>query len=284
MADESDVILQSADGEKLTALGAAKDLGFFFWLFSAVVGAPSIISLFQTVFIDFRLFDLLQWILDGYQDILSVLGDLIEPASQYFFSLLSPVLGFDLQLQPHWRPLFIVLSIFISANARSLWIDGYKVTTFLFAAIMLISAVAGSWFAGIVPSNADWMMQGAAAAVPVLMLFSGMWLSYALATLFFGFAEGYRKPLSSYILRGFALSFSAFVIASLLSLIMSSDQFSGVLVLFSGMFFYGAFWVFEGFRTHDVPEVRFGLRVLGGYIFAIFILSVNVIVQAFGGS
>ncbi|MAK60146.1 MAG: hypothetical protein CMK09_04130 [Ponticaulis sp.] len=279
-----DVILQNTEGEDLTLWGAIRDLGFIFWLFTFVIGAPSILSLIQTVFVDFRFVDLLQWIIDGYSQLLDTLASVLEPIAIALFRQMKSLFGFDLSLRPHWQPLFIVLSIFISANTRSLWNDGYRETTFLFAFFMVIAALLGSWIAGVIPSNAVWWMQGLAAAAPTFLLFVGMWVAYGLASLIFTFPEGYRKPLASYLLRGCMLGISAFILAAVISFVRPTNTHSGVLVLFSGMFLYGAFWVFEGFRTRDVPEVRFGLRVVGGFLFAIVFLGLNLILSITTGN
>lgn len=77
-------------------------------------------------------------------------------------------------------------------------------------------------------------------------------------------------------------AFRAFLIAGLLSLFNSVRAHAGVLVLFSGMFLYGAYWVFDGFRTREVPEVRFGLRVVGGFLFAFVLLVLDLILKLLG--
>ena len=160
MQIEDEVIVDSIDGGKLTLFGAAKDLGFFFWLFSAVVGAPSVLSLFKTVFVDLSFSGFLETLIAGYRELLDTIAGLLEPIATAVIHRFGTWLDFELELQPHWQPLFVLISIFITANIRTLWNDGYAKTTILFGAVMVLFALIGSWIAGIIAPQAPWWAQG----------------------------------------------------------------------------------------------------------------------------
>lgn len=277
MKDSDQVLIETEQGETLTLFGAVRDLGFIFWLFAACVGAPSIISLVQTIFVDFRLLNLLQWILDGYRDILDILASTLEPIALSLFDQISNVVALDLDLLPHWQPLFIILTMFISANSRTLWADGYRKTMFVFITCMVTFALVGSWIAGLVSPQAAWWWQGLAAAAPVFCLFIGMTISYTIAWLCYGFSRPYRKPLYRYMLRGSILAAIAFILASCFSAFNILKAHSGLTVLLAGLFVYGLYWTREGFKDADIPEVRFGLRLTGGFLFAIIVIGLNTL-------
>lgn len=278
------VLLQTEDDKALTLGQALRDLGFMFWLFTAVVGAPSIVSLMQTVFVDFKLTELLQWLVDGYRDLLNIVGATLEPLANGLLAGFSGLFDVDLTLQKHWQPLFIVLGIFISTNTRTLWDDGYRKPAITFVLVMICFTLIGSWISGVIAPNADWWLQGLAAGAPVLCLFLGLTLAYWLADLMFGFAQPYRKPLWHYPKRGAVLAIAAFALAALIAILPTGRSHAGLLVLFSGLFLYGLYWTYAGFRDRDVPEVRFGLRVVGGFLFASLVLAIDFGFQLTGAA
>lgn len=261
--------------EALTFWQAIKDLGFISWLFATIVGAPSIVSLVQTVFIDVQFTALLQWLIDGYNQLLLTITVILNPLAARVLSLAEELLNIPLELQRHWQPLFVLLAIFISSNTRSLIDDGYMKPAIVFAPVMLVFALAGAWTAGVVPASAIWWMQGVAVSVPIFLLFVGMFISYQVAWMIFGFSQPYRKPLLSYLKRGLTLALAAFFIAAVMSSTSLIDAHSGLLTLFLGMAVYGSFWIREGFSQNDIPEIRFGLRLVGGFVFAVALLGLD---------
>ena len=275
MDDLKTVLLEDDGAQRLTLLQAVKDLGFVFWLFTALVGAPSIVSLMQTVFLDFQLSSLVQWVIDGYRQLLGVIAGALNPLANLVLGAFNGLLSVELKLQDHWQPLFIVLSLFISANTRSLWDDGYKKPAIVFVATMAVFTLIGTWIAGVIQPDAAWWRQGIAAGAPVLCLFLGLTLAYAIASVAFDFTQPYRKPLSSYVRRGFGLGAAAFIAGSALSVSRLIDGHAGLLVLFTGLFLYGLYWLREGFREREIPEVRFGLRVVGGFLFAMLVVGID---------
>lgn len=273
-------INDAASPERISLWMVLKDLSFVSWLFAAIVGAPSILSLVQIVFIEYRPTELLQWILDGYEDLLDVLTGFLAPLAAVVIDLVRDWLEVPLVLQDHWQSLFVLLSIFISANTRSLLDDNYPKTASVFLPIMIIAVLAGSWAAGVIPADGVWWLQGLAVGLPVLILFLGMTLAYAIASVAFGLDTTYRKPLHSYVLRGIFIGVSAFLIAGAIDLTGLIDSHAGIFTLFTGMAIYGLYWLRAGLVDSDLPEVRFGLRLVGGFAFAALIVLLDIVYAA----
>ncbi|MEM6410345.1 MAG: hypothetical protein AAF683_02265 [Pseudomonadota bacterium] len=261
--------------DELTVWTAAKDLGFISWLFAAVVGAPSVLSLTQIVFVDFSPTELLQWLLDGYNDLLSVLTAILSPIATVAVAFIEGIIEVPLELSRHWQPLFVLLVIFISSNTRALLDDGYPKPAIVFAITMVIAAFGGALSAGVIPPEGPWWLQGMAVGVPVLAMFTGMFVAYGIAAAALDFNQPYRKPLLAYLKRGVVLGLAAFVVAGTISLTGLIDTHAGLLTLFIGMAVYGAYWLRAGFADGDVPEIRFGLRLVGGFVFAIVIVALD---------
>ena len=150
--------------------GALDDLGFFYGLFTLIVSGPSIVSLLQTIFIDHRLVDALQWIVDGYNDIAAALGRVCEPLLAPLIAWINDLFALDLSLQPHWRPLFILLLMFALGVARAAWSDGLQLRAIAIALIGGAGALAGAVIAGLLPLSGGWLMQAIIAGAPVLVL------------------------------------------------------------------------------------------------------------------
>ena len=249
------------------------------WFFAAVIGAPSILSLIQVVFIDFTLTDLIQWLLDGYNDLLSVLSILLTPLGRLLIDFIGGLVDVPIELAQHWQPLFVLLAIFISSNTRALFDDGYPKPALIFIMFMVPAALIGAWLAGAVPADSPWWLQGLAVGLPVMLLFTGMFLSYAVSSFALKFRRPYRKPLMAYLFRGARLAIAAYLIAALISATGLIDTHAGILTLFVGLAVYGAYWLRAGFVENDLPEIRFGLRLVGGFIFAMIIIALDIVIK-----
>src|SRR5262249_38676695 len=105
--------------EELSFQDAIKDIGRFPALYSAVVGAPSKLAIIQAIIKQWRLTPAFQWIVDGYSSITAQLGSYVEPFILPAIAWIHSVLHWPLVLYPHLRPVFLLLSIFIVAVARS---------------------------------------------------------------------------------------------------------------------------------------------------------------------
>jgi hypothetical protein len=113
-----------AKPEKLTLAEALKDLGWFPLAFAVVVGGPSVLTILQELFVNHKLVPALQWIVDGYQRIMAALGAVVEPWVQPAIDWVNARFGWQLVLDPVWRPLFALTMVIAMGDARTRWRGG----------------------------------------------------------------------------------------------------------------------------------------------------------------
>lgn len=89
---------EQAQPSQLTLLAALKDLGWFSGIFATVVGAPSILAIIQAVFIDYNLIPLLQWIVDGWNQLLYFLSMAIEPGAIWIIQIINNLVDLNMDL------------------------------------------------------------------------------------------------------------------------------------------------------------------------------------------
>lgn len=166
---------EKENSQRLTLGQAIKDLGWFWWLFTCIVGGPSILSIHQTIFVDFQLTDLLQWIVDGYENLVTRLHTIILPMVEPIFDWVETVLGWELTLYPHWVPLFALISIPALSIIRATdFKNDFK--GFFGGLIFLVGGLTGSVIGGTVPTDGtdDAQLYGAAATIfmPLCLVFA----------------------------------------------------------------------------------------------------------------
>lgn len=248
-----------ADAPKLTLLQAVKDLGWFSSLFATAAGAPSILSILQKVFIDHRLVDALQWIVDGYNTLVGLAAHVVEPALDPIVSWLSSITGWNLQLHPHWRPILVLNLIFYVSMVRTIAPKSLLFFSGIVAAIFTSLAI------GLMPIDGGWGVQAAIAALPVavFMLFS-MIDSFEISVVSVGI-------IMTALVAG---------IASALTFAPGLQQGAGIVTLGSVVIAMGIFALTLG----DRAGMRLGLLVLGGFLAAGLIFAASMTVGALGGS
>ena len=156
---------------------AAKDIGYFWVLFSAVVGAPSLLVILESVFVQHRLVEALQWIPDGWNGVTAVLGAIVEPLAKPLIDALNEQFSLDLTLDPLWRPLFALYLTTLTSFIRGLPRDredsalkdfGTRIAVFLLMGFFGLFAVLG---AGLRSSWSSWDVVGMIACMTALGLF-----------------------------------------------------------------------------------------------------------------
>jgi hypothetical protein len=103
--------------------GAYKDIARFSTMYSAVVGAPSILAIIRAAFTEWRLTPVFQWIVDGYHQITAQLASYGEPYILLAITWINALLGRHLIINPIWRSVFLLLSIVGVAITRWRWSD-----------------------------------------------------------------------------------------------------------------------------------------------------------------
>jgi hypothetical protein len=267
---------------------ALSDLGFFYALFTLIVSGPSVLSLLQTVFVEHRLIDALQWIVDGYNDIAAVVGGVLEPLLAPAIGWLERLLGVELTLQPYWRPLFILLSMFVIGWTRTAWRAGAHVSGAAFFAFGMVGALIGAAAAGIAPSTISGrgLLEVIIAGTPVLVL--GLFLAAPLAAPLAVVNDALPEEGRPSLLWGMAIYCVLTVcvaclgaVAALLWAEAGQRDGAGVLGLGTVIVLVGAisFLVTTGPSRYALNAARLGLVLLGGFFTAGLILAADAVLK-----
>lgn len=261
--------VQAQAGARLTFREAIADLGFFSWLFALIVAGPSILSLFQSVFIDHRLIDALQWIVTGYDRVAAVLGAMFEPLVQPIIDWISARLNWDIDLHPHWRPIFILAMMILVAEARSALRENDFWRALREVTIGGAGALTGALIAGTIPTDAAWWMQALMATAPIAVGFA-----------FYLVAEW---EWSASIWLGGALVTAAFLIFSMITCAaLPLGNGEGIVCLAALVFFAGVSFTHGGVANSNLFDARMGLTILGGFFAAALIIAADAALRAWG--
>lgn len=263
--------------DRLTLRAALHDLGWFPATFAAIVGGPSVLALLQIIFVEHRLIDALQWIVDGYNDIVAVIGNALEPLLMPVIAWLNGFFDWRLVLHPHWKPFLMLVMTFVAGLARTGMSEAKPVDFIAFAA-MAVGAFLGAVAVGLVPLNAGWWAQGLAAAAPWALV---IWIS-GLVLLLFG-ARGSAGNALFALLFGAALAAIAFVLGAGLTFVPGIEGGAGLLASGLALIAIGVLALLAGFKSRDALIARVGLTMLGGFVAAGMILAADAGVKALGG-
>lgn len=266
MADE-------AKPENLTLWGALKDLGWLPLAFTVIVGAPSILAILESVFVNHQLAPALQWIVDGYNRVMAVVGAVVEPLVQPAIDWVNARLNWSLTLDPVWRPAFALGMVFALAYMRTGLREG-SVGDALVSAALTLGFLTAALLTGLLAAGPGWLAQGAVAAVPVAMCglvlaaldaSSGDWRSARDAAVFFG-----------------GLAVFSFAISAGLSFVPGLAQGGGLLVWGGLIALFGVGFALLGLSKGNRVSTRVGLTMLGGFVAAGLILVADWGLKALG--
>jgi len=242
-----------------------KDFRWFPLIFSALVGGPSILSIVQQVFVEHQLIGLLQWIVDGYNDLMSLLGVVLEPLFAPFIRRLNDQNDWDLHLYPHWRPLFALSMVLVMSLVRSERQAGKAGSGYLVLLAFGFPALIGSLMAGLCPISGGWWVQG----VSSLLAFG----------LIGGFVTMVAFGPDKWIAGCGVVTVLLFTAGVGLSFIPGLQRGAGMFALGICIALLGLrFWV-AGRSEEDATFTRFGLTILGGFTCAGAILLADWIVK-----
>jgi hypothetical protein len=274
-----------ADGAKpgkLTLGEALKDLGWFPIALALLVGGPSVLAILESVLVDHELVPALQWIMDGYNRVMTLLGAVVEPLLVPAIAWLNALLRWTLTLDPVWRPLFALGMVFVLAFARAAWRDGDHGQAVAWLVGISIGALLGAVLAGLVPGKSDWWVQGLRAALPIFGLFALVGLTEAAIDIAQGHAGEAAKSLGA--ATGFALRFGLFAYALAAGLSFAPGLAAGAGVLaFGGLVaLLGIIMVGIGMIGNNRFNTRLGLITLGGFVAAGLVLVADWALKALG--
>ncbi|MGQ0531636.1 MAG: hypothetical protein ACT4OF_02965 [Caulobacteraceae bacterium] len=264
---------------RLSLRGAISDLGWPWLVFATIVGAPSILALLQMVFVEHRLSDALQWIVDGYNDIVGVVGAMLEPILRPALAWLNETFDWGLVLQPHWKPLFMLATVRLSANARLAVQPPLKpYDIFVSLPLVVLVTLAGVVLSGCIAIDGSWLMQGAIAALPIGFMMLAMSIMGASSE--FVHQGGISGRFAASLLDAFFFTLIAWLLGATLTFLPGVEMGAGVLGLGALLLVQALLSVLAGLNTGSVYGTRMGLIMLGGFFTAGVILIADAILRA----
>ncbi len=274
-------------GHRLTLKQAIDDAGWIYTLFAAAVSAPSLLSLLQMIFVEHRLVDALQWIVDGYNDIVGVLGSVFEPLLEPLIAWVNAVFDWRLDLQPHWKPLFLLAMVRVSASARiNLRPPGNTFNprppiniydTFVSVPLLAIATLAGVVAAASVPIDGNWQAQGAMTAILVATMRAAMAVLGAISELIN--MRRISPRFFASIADAVAFTLIAYLLGAGFSFIPGVASGAGIIAFAVMLLAEGALSLSVGLGNFSLYGTRLGLIVLGGFLVAALILVADVAIR-----
>jgi hypothetical protein len=263
-----------AKPEKLTLWEALKDLGWFSFWFAVIVGGPSVLAILEEVFVNHQLVPALQWIVDGYQRIMGVLGAIVEPLVQPAIEWINARFGWNLMLDPVWRPVFALCMVFLMAFVRKYIRNGDVARAVGVGGVVAIGFLTAALLIGLFAAGPGWLAQGAVAAV-LIATFGVVGAARNAA------GGDWRKVGSAVGNLGEPVLF-LFAIGAGLSFVPGLAQSGGLIVLGGMIALLGVVWVGSGLSGGDRSDTRVGLTTLGGFVAAGLILAADFALKALG--
>lgn len=123
--------------------------GRAYWLnFLSIMGAISMVALVINGF-EIGVSQTFYYIIDYFNRFLGVAIGWLEPAIEY----ISRIIGIDVDLLPHWKHIYVITSVYFSANAINTWTSGDRFTGAFELVLGLFVGVFVFWAAGSVSIN-----------------------------------------------------------------------------------------------------------------------------------
>ena len=256
---------------------AIKDIGFSWWLFGIVVGFPSVALIVQRVFVDRSVSVLAQGILDSYNAALETFGSLFEPFLLVGMSVLNEALGYHLELNSVWRPLFVPDLIILLSATRLGFRLKERASTVSSLVLGFAMALIGCVIASAMLKESSWLSQAFLSALPFFSLMLGQFagrLLISLATLDFAEAANTAGRAAS---RLPAYFFGPALVTLLLLAFGAPERGAGILGLGIFVSMLGAFFVAWGMQSKLIARTRFGLTVLGPFVGASLLYLIDAL-------
>lgn len=263
---------------RLTFWKGLKELGWFFGIYMAVVGGPSMLQIGQFAFPHFRLTPFFQWIVDGWRNLSNALNAVIAPIIQPAIDWLAGALNLHLTLDPVWTALFSLMSVLIVGTLRHAWASNWMHTLTIGAVAMLVAFV-GSIAAGVAAAHGGMIAQGLVA----FAMSTAILLCYLLVRLT---STPDTKSAGRILWREGVIGLHLAVAAGVIAVVLASwpvlTSTSGLLLLAIALAAFGIAGIVAGLDTKDVETLRVGLTVLGGFATALLIVGFDLLFQLFG--
>jgi hypothetical protein len=265
-------------------LRALMSLGFFPLLVMGL-GGFSVIDIIEKAILE-REFDLIapfEFLLSGYQRVTGWLADIVEPLFAPLVLWINDLFGWRLELQPHWRSLF-VLGLTWAARIWRVYATQRdhpnRRDVFVVCIGLAAAALIGALVAGLAPAETTWLSQGMSAAAPIAFLSLGYYLWTCTLT-----PDTKLWEWLACFGVAFATGAVLFALAAALSLAPGMERAAGLTLLGAAVIFLGL----REFKRRPAGDVtdesmlttgKFGLTILGGFMAAALILLSNAVVSA----
>lgn len=97
-------------------------VGYAWWFFSIVFGAPSVLAIAEALFDGFEISSPFSYVIDLYRRLVSTLDGILRPLILIPLEYVNDFFGVKLSFDPMWSYLFGLAMLFVSAIARAFWI------------------------------------------------------------------------------------------------------------------------------------------------------------------
>jgi hypothetical protein len=289
---------EQAQPFRLTLLAALKDLGWFSGIFATLVGAPSILAIIQAVFVDYNFVPLIQWIADGWNQLLHFLSMAIEPGVIWIIQIINNLVDLNMELHAHWRPIFALSMVLVMSSVRQDWTQGRNLRAFKFLIINTCVVLIISISIGLSPPNepvtfASQLVNAATLFKDAGWILSFLWGLFAnfvvispligsAYVLFIKHAPVFTPYLVSVFTFPFFLIFNLnwFLGINIFEMGLGINGFQ-VAILMQGLLiaWTGIRYIRSGFSGNNIGRVRRGLTILGGFVTAGLIVSTDAILK-----
>jgi hypothetical protein len=274
----------SQDKQRLSLKEAIEDFGWLPLTLLSIGGAISLIDIAELVADGLTLVTPFEVVLKGYRRVTEAIGALVEPRIQPFIKWLSAAFDWELQLQPFWRPLFVLGMVLVLGIARAQWRGGQWGRAILYVIVMGLGALGGSVAAAALPPAGGWWVQGVMSAAPLALLCIPLGIANAIIELCIppsSLAVAWRSFVTQF---EFAAIFGALGFAAGAGLSFLLGEGAGPVALGAAVAGMGAILFTGGLRDRDHDLSRIGLAMLGGFVAAGMILISNWALLALGVS
>jgi len=146
------------------------------WWLGLIFGTLSVVMLIKHGF-EVSFVSSLQVVLDYYEQAANALFSWAEPWIKAQLAYLRIVLGYELELYPHWKHVLVIVGLYCGSYARIPWLD--NTSRFVYASTGVLAAVVTAIVAGTLPiadTNSAFLVAGVVlAGVMVFELVANRW-------------------------------------------------------------------------------------------------------------
>lgn len=104
--------------QKLNLQHVLKELGVLPALYATIVGVPSIVSILQSIFIEYDFYGPFVILFKSFDDFMSLIGNLFEPLAVFISDLIAQITNFDVLVSEYWPQLWAVFLVFVIPDIR----------------------------------------------------------------------------------------------------------------------------------------------------------------------